>query len=154
MSSTFKKTKSVFVIFLALVAPSLLGYVAGWFTGRSSGELAVAALLPSVISLGGMAIIWKTETSGDFIQSWIPSLSIILFAGFLYYGAEVGDIQKRAELDKSLQIAQQRALKWKMTELAILWEFCTTQELKINAFRAELDLVPLSSSVFCSQLSQ
>ena len=101
-----------------------------------------------------MADIWKTETSGDFIQSWIPSLSIILFAGFLYYGAEVGDIQKRAELDKSLQIAQQRALKWKMTELAMLWEFCTTQELKINAVRAELDLEPLSSSVFCSQLSQ
>ena len=142
MLSTFKENKSVFAVFLALVASSVLGFVAGWFTGKTSGELVVAALLPSVISLEGMAVIWKSETSGEFNESWIPTLSIILFAGFLYYGANVGADQRKSEFLNALKGAKE------------IWKICTEQELEINALRDELGLEPLSSNVFCPQLSR
>ena len=96
----------------------------------------VAALVPTILTLGGGFIVFKSEDQHPIVGS----ASVILFSIALLWGGSIGFADQKREVEEALE--------------SHFWD-CSIREEKINRFRTELlDLPPLKSAVFCGSGSK
>ncbi len=128
-SSLLNLALTVILVFLSF---SVLGLIVGIFVGRSGSDpTVVAALVPAVLTLVGGVIIFKSEETHPIIGS----ISVILLAIFILWGAAIGGADSQADAHGS-------KLRW--------FEQCSTEEMIINLYRENLlGLAPLKSEAFC-----
>lgn len=127
---------------LAAVAPLALGVVVGYLTGQSGPDKTVlAALLPAVITAGGLVIFSRVDPNGSPAGRIVPSLCLVVFSIGLFCGAEYGDRRRKTEANEAAFNTQKTTIK--------LLENCSTEEQRLNRRRRQLDLDPLPSRVIC-----
>lgn len=137
----------VTAVVLGLLSSAVLGLVSGWLAGQTGPDATVvAALLPVVISAGGMLFfLWRTGGRADNKTRAFISVCLITFSIALACGAHAGKWDRRNTLDSEADKAITLELNRKLAYL----EHCTDWEDYINTRRADLNLPPLPSEMFC-----
>lgn len=127
---------------LVTVAPLALGFVVGYLTGQSGPDKTVlAALLPAIITAGGLVIFSRLGPNGNHAARMAPSLCLLVFSIGLFCGAEYGDRLRKSE-------ASEAAFNTQKTLIRLL-QNCSTEEESLNRRRRQLGLEPLPTRVIC-----
>ena len=132
----------------------------GWFIGSTGGDdKIVAAVLPVVVSAGGLLLFPKliSADNGDTAAVNALSLCLIAFVWSLYFGTLIAiakvNSNDLAEAKKALSI-QPSIIE---NENKLRFEYltnCTQMELRINRGRELSGLQPLPVEYFCQKSSQ
>ena len=138
---------------LTPVAVASLGWIVGWFVGHSgSNSVVLAAVLPAVLSVGGVLAVFRAEIQNGHDHSIIMSLAIIVFVLFLYVGSQLGNRDRKITTEESLNktLKFQKESEWNNLEFQLSYlERCSNNEYYVNKTRAKLGLPSLDSEVFC-----
>ena len=127
-------------------ALAVLGGGVGWFVGQSGSDAVVlAAVLPAVLSGGGVLIVLRSEDRYEHRHGIIVNASVAVFVAFIVLGSLLGNANRLKTEEENLSKELEGEQKYRATYL----EQCSNQELKVNNVRAALGLSPLPSQVFC-----
>lgn len=134
--------KSVYniAILLSLAAFSLLGAVVGRYIGLGGSDaVLLSAVLPTVLTLIGGALVFKSEkmegrNRDSDIRAGVISFSVILFLITLMLGTRWGLVER----DEAEDIEKREAL-----------QDCIQLELWVNNQRQKFALSPLTTEAIC-----
>ena len=147
---------------MPIAASLLLGLVVGWFMGSTDGDNIAVAVLPAVVSAGGLLLFPKLVTANvdELATVNILCLCIIVFVVFLYIGTNIGrEVVAKVAKTKILEEVEKAQnndylietyLTKKEIDLRLIYlETCTQAEIRINKGREYAGLEPLPVEYFC-----
>lgn len=146
---------------MVLIATSVLGWVVGWLMGQNGpDDTVLAAVLPAVVSAGGLLILQKIVSFDDYKKPILLSLIIIGFSSSLYAGTVMGakgrietareTAREYAEEQEKLKITQATQAVENKRQYFIR---CSEMEFDVNRRRRFIDLEPLPAEYFCKEAS-
>ena len=135
------------------IASLVLGLVVGYLTGQSGPDRTalLAALLPAVISAGGLVVFSRLGSDRSPVANILPSLGVLIFAIGLYCGVAYGEKTRKDGADKAAAINLELQNQLLQHRKSILEE-CSIQEYRLNRGREELGLKPVPLKVVCGHL--
>ena len=139
---------------VAAAASFALGLIVGYLTGQSGPDRTtlLAALLPAVMSAGGLVVFSRLGSDGGLAANILPSVGVLIFSIGLYYGVNYGEQERKNGADKAANISLQLEFLLQEHRLRLL-QTCAIHEYELNQGRQALGLRSLPPDTVCKVLS-